>query len=340
MELNVNILLTGGAGYIGSHTCILLIEAGYQVIIFDNFSNASKKSIQRMESIVNQKIPYIEGDICSKDDLKKVFDAYVIDSVIHFAGLKAVSESISNPRKYYANNVNGTLTLCEVMESYGCRSIIFSSSATVYGNPNSVPIKEDFPLHATNPYGRTKLMIEEILRDIYEAESGWHIVLLRYFNPVGAHESGQIGEDPKGIPNNLMPYIAQTALGKREKLYIFGGDYDTPDGTGVRDYIHVDDLARGHLLAMQKIDTFTQVETINLGAGKGYSVLDVVKAYEEVTGKYIPYSIVERRSGDIASCFADPSYAKRVLNWEAKKNLNQMCLDSWRWQVNNPMGYQ
>jgi len=340
MELNVNILLTGGAGYIGSHTCVLLIEAGYQVVIFDNFSNSSKKSILRIENIVNQKIPYIEGDVCSKDDLEKVFDTYTINSVIHFAGLKAVGESVLNPKKYYANNLNGTLTLCEVMESYGCKSIIFSSSATVYGNPKSVPINETFPVHPTNPYGRSKLMIEEILRDIYEADNNWKIVILRYFNPVGAHISGQIGEDPKGIPNNLMPFIAQTALGKREKLYVFGIDYDTHDGTGVRDYIHVTDLARGHIFALQKMHKFTKVETINLGTGKGYSVLDVVHAYERASGNNIPYEIVERRSGDIAKCFADPSYAKEILNWEAKEDLDQMCIDSWNWQVNNPMGYQ
>ena len=335
----MKILVTGGAGYIGSHTCVLLLEAGYEVVIFDNFCNASLGSIKRVEQIVGKNIPYIKGDIRSKRDLVKVFDTHKIDAVIHFAGLKAVGESVEKPLEYYDNNVNGTLMLCEVMKSYGCKSIIFSSSATVYGEPKTTPIKENFPLGATNPYGRSKLMIEDILQDLYRSDESWRVVILRYFNPVGAHISGTIGEDPNGIPNNLMPFIAQTALRKREKLSIFGDDYDTPDGTGVRDYIHVVDLAQGHVNALERLRDFTEVMHINLGTGKGYSVLEVVEAFKKATGKAVPYSIEPRRLGDIAICFADPSYAKKVLGWEATKSLVQMCEDSWRWQVQNPMGY-
>ncbi len=335
----MNILVTGGAGYIGSHTVILLIEAGYTVVIFDNFSNASKVSIQRVEQIVGQPIDLIEGDIRNADDLQKVFDSYQIDAVIHFAGLKAVGESVEKPLKYYDNNVNGTLVLCEVMAKNGCKSIIFSSSATVYGNPHTTPIKEDFPLFATNPYGRSKLFIEEILKDLYISDSEWKVVLLRYFNPVGAHPSGSIGEDPSGTPNNLMPFITQTAVGKREYLSIFGDDYDTHDGTGVRDYIHVMDLAEGHVKALNKISSFTEVMSINLGTGNGYSVLDMVKAFEKASSKEVPYQIGPRRAGDIAKCFADPSLAKEILGWEAKRGLTQMCEDSWRWQKQNPEGY-
>ncbi len=333
------ILVTGGAGYIGSHTVVLLVEAGYDVVIFDNFSNSSKESIKRVEKLVNKKIELIEGDIRSKDDLQKVFDAHKIDSVIHFAGLKAVGESVEQPLRYYDNNVYGTVTLCEVMAKNGCKKIIFSSSATVYGDPETTPILENFPTSATNPYGRTKLMVEEILRDLYISDSSWQIVLLRYFNPVGSHSSGTIGEDPNGIPNNLMPFIAQVAVGKREFLSVFGDDYDTHDGTGVRDYIHVVDLADAHLKAVNKIDDFSEVMTINLGTGEGYSVLDMVKAFEEASGKSIPYKIAPRRAGDIATCFADPSYAKEILGWEAKKGVKQMCEDSWRWQSSNPSGY-
>ena len=341
----MKILVTGGAGYIGSHTCVLLIDAGHEVVIFDNFSNASKESIVRVEKIVGQSITYIEGDIRSKEDLEATFDAHKFDAVIHFAGLKAVGESVEKPLKYYDNNIHGTLVLCEVMKTYGCKSIVFSSSATVYGDPHTTPIDESFPLSATNPYGRSKLFIEEILRDLYVSddasvvEDRWKVVLLRYFNPVGAHASGTIGEDPNGKPNNLMPFIAQTAVGKREHLSVFGGDYDTHDGTGVRDYIHVVDLAAGHVKAIEKLKNFKKVMTINLGTGQGYSVLDVVKAFENASGKKVPYKIAPRRAGDIAKCYADPKYAKEVLEWDAKKSLEQMCEDSWRWQSNNPEGY-
>ena len=336
----MNILVTGGAGYIGSHTAILLIEAGYDIIIFDNFSNASRESIRRVEKIVGKPIQIIEGDIRSSDDLDKAFSENNIDAVIHFAGLKAVGESVEKPLKYYDNNINGTLVLCAVMAKHGCKSIVFSSSATVYGDPHTTPIQEDFPLSATNPYGRSKLFIEEILRDLYISDNSWKIVLLRYFNPVGAHESGTIGEDPNGIPNNLMPYIAQTAVGKLSCLGVFGDDYDTHDGTGVRDYIHVMDLADGHVKAIDKINSFTEVMTINLGTGNGYSVLDMVKAFEKASSKEVPYCIAPRRSGDIAKCYADPSYAKKILGWEAKKGINEMCKDSWRWQSGNPDGYK
>jgi UDP-glucose 4-epimerase len=333
------VLVTGGAGYIGSHTSLLLIEAGYDIVVFDNFCNSSMESLKRVEKLAHKKIPFVEGDIRNKSDLQKVFDNYTIDSVIHFAGLKAVGESVEKPLEYYDNNINGTLVLCEVMKENNCKSIVFSSSATVYGDPHTTPIKEDFPLSATNPYGRTKLFIEEILRDLYTSDNTWHIVLLRYFNPVGAHISGTIGEDPNGIPNNLMPFIAQTAVGKREKLSVFGGDYETHDGTGVRDYIHVVDLADGHVKAIKKISSFNTVMTINLGTGNGYSVLDMVKAFEKASGKKVPYVIAPRRAGDIAKCYADPSYAKEVLDWSATKNVQEMCEDSWRWQSQNPNGY-
>ncbi len=334
------ILVTGGAGYIGSHTVILLKEMGQDIIIFDNLSNASKEAILRVERIVGESIPFVQGDIRNKDDLSSVFEQYDIDAVIHFAGLKAVGESVSKPLKYYDNNIVGTITLCEVMAKYQCKSIVFSSSATVYGDPETTPIKEDFPTSATNPYGRSKLFIEEILRDIYVSDTSWKIVLLRYFNPVGAHPSGTIGEDPLGLPNNLMPYIAQTAVGKLKTLNIFGDDYDTMDGTGVRDYIHVMDLAMGHVKAIEKIAQFTEVMTINLGTGNGYSVLEMVKNFEKASGKKVPYTIVPRRAGDIATCYADPSYAKEILDWEAKKDVYTMCKDSWRWQSNNPNGYK
>jgi len=335
----LKILVTGGAGYIGSHTCILLIEAGYEVVVFDNFCNSSKESIRRVEKIVNQKIEVVEGDIRNRDDLHKVFNAHKIDAVIHFAGLKAVGESVAQPLKYYDNNVNGTAVLCEVMAEHGCKSIVFSSSATVYGDPHTTPIKENFPLFATNPYGRTKLFIEEMLRDVYVSDESWKIVLLRYFNPVGAHSSGTIGEDPNGIPNNLMPFITQTAVGKRSCLSVFGDDYDTLDGTGVRDYIHVVDLADGHVKALEKMKDLTQVLTVNLGTGNGYSVLDMVKAFEKASGKEVPFCIAPRRSGDIAKCYADPTYAQEVLGWKATRGIDEMCEDSWRWQSMNPNGY-
>jgi UDP-glucose 4-epimerase len=334
------VLVTGGAGYIGSHTCIALIEAGYDIVVFDNFCNSSKESIRRVEKIVNRKIPIVEGDIRSLIDLQKVFDTYEIDSVIHFAGLKAVGESVEQPLKYYDNNVNGTVVLCEVMKNNNCKSIVFSSSATVYGDPHTTPIVENFPLSATNPYGRSKLMVEEILRDLYVSDNEWKVVLLRYFNPVGAHKSGTIGEDPHGIPNNLMPFIAQTAVGKRSCLSVFGDDYDTHDGTGVRDYIHVVDLADGHVKALDKIENFTEVMTINLGTGTGYSVKDMVKAFQKASGKEVSFCIAPRRAGDIAKCYANPEYAKKVLNWEAKKSVDEMCEDSWRWQSQNPNGYE
>ncbi|MDQ7047929.1 MAG: UDP-glucose 4-epimerase GalE [Sulfurovum sp.] len=336
----MSILVTGGAGYIGSHTVILLIEAGYDIVIFDNFCNASKEAIKRVEKIVGHKIATFEGDVRNREDLTKVFKSHNIDAVIHFAGLKAVGESVENPLKYYDNNVNGTAVLCEVMAEYGCKSIVFSSSATVYGDPHTTPIVESFPLFATNPYGRTKLFVEEMLRDLYVSDNDWKIVLLRYFNPVGAHDLGIMGEDPNGIPNNLMPFIAQTAVGKRESLSIFGGDYDTPDGTGIRDYIHVMDLADGHVKALEIIKNLSEVMTINLGTGNGYSVLDMVKAFEKASGKKVPYKIVPRRAGDIAKCFADPSYAKEVLGWEAKRSIDEMCQDTWRWQSRNPDGYK
>jgi len=336
----MSILVTGGAGYIGSHTAILLIERGYDIVIFDNFCNSSRESIRRVESIVKKEISIVEGDIRNRDDLVKVFEQYDIDSVIHFAGLKAVGESVEMPLKYYDYNISGTITLCKVMQEYNCKSIVFSSSATVYGDPHTTPIKEDFPTSATNPYGRSKLFIEEILRDIFISDNEWKIVLLRYFNPVGAHISGTIGEDPQGIPNNLMPFIAQTAVGKREYLNVFGDDYDTADGTGVRDYIHVMDLAQGHVDAIEKIDSFDSVMTINLGTGNGYSVLEMVKAFEDASGKKVPYRVAPRRDGDIATCFADPSYAKEILGWEAKRSIKDMCEDGWRWQSNNPNGYE
>jgi len=333
------ILVTGGAGYIGSHTCVLLMEAGYEVVVFDNFCNSSLESLKRVEKIVGKKVPFVEGDIREADDLEKAFGKYDISAVIHFAGLKAVGESVSEPLSYYDNNIHGTLVLCEVMKKHSCKKIVFSSSATVYGDPHTTPITEDFPLSATNPYGKTKLFVEEILRDVYTSDDNWSIALLRYFNPVGAHNSGTIGEDPNGIPNNLMPFIAQTAVGKREVLSVFGGDYDTPDGTGVRDYIHVVDLAAGHLKALEYLEAHTEVLTVNLGTGNGYSVLDMVKAFEKASGKKVPYTIVPRRTGDIATCFADPAYAKKVLGWEATKSIEAMCEDSWRWQSNNPYGY-
>jgi len=333
------VLVTGGAGYIGSHTCIALHEAGFDFVIFDNLCNSSKEAVKRVEKIIGKNIKFFYGDIRNKEDLQNVFKSYDIDSVIHFAGLKAVGESVELPLKYYDNNVVGTLRLLEVMKENNCKKIVFSSSATVYGDPHTTPIKENFPLSATNPYGRSKLFIEEILRDLFISDNNYKIILLRYFNPVGAHKSGTIGEDPNGIPNNLMPFISQTAVGKREYLSVFGDDYDTNDGTGVRDYIHVVDLAAGHVNALQKISSLDNVLTVNLGTGNGYSVLDMIKAFEKASSKKVPYKIAPRRAGDIASCFADPSYAKQVLGWEAKLGVDDMCEDSWRWQSKNPNGY-
>jgi len=335
------ILVTGGAGYIGSHTALALLEAGYDILIYDNFSNASISSVRRVEQLTGKPIEVVEGDIRDKARLETLFETYPIDSVIHFAGLKAVGESVRKPLEYYDNNINGTLKLLQAMQKAECRKIVFSSSATVYGDPASVPIREDFPTSATNPYGRTKLFIEEILKDLYVSDPEFQIAILRYFNPVGAHESGRIGEDPDGIPNNLMPFITQVAVGKRERLEIFGGDYETRDGTGVRDYIHVMDLADAHLKALEYLNTHPAERplVVNLGTGRGYSVLEMVQAFERASGRPIPYRIVQRRPGDIAECYADPGYAKEVLGWEAKRDIDAMCADSWRWQSNNPDGY-
>ncbi len=335
----MHILVTGGAGYIGSHTCVQLLEAGYDVTVIDNLANSSKESIKRVEEITGKKINFYEKDLLNKEDLRQIFKENKFDAAIHFAGLKAVGESVALPLKYYQTNLISTLNLCETMSEFGVKKLVFSSSATVYGKPKSVPIKEDFPLSCTNPYGRTKLMIEEILRDLAVADSEWDIAILRYFNPVGAHPSGKIGEDPKGIPNNLLPYVAQTAIGKREYVGVFGNDYDTPDGTGVRDYIHVDDLANGHLCALRKISDPVGVVTYNLGTGNGYSVLDMIKAFSKACGHDIPYKIEARRPGDIDSCYADPSFAKAEIGFEATRNLEDMCRDAWRWQSQNPNGY-
>ena len=337
----MSILVTGGAGYIGSHTCVELLSSGYEVVVVDNLCNSSEESLHRVEEITGKKVTFYEADLLDRKSLEMIFEKENIDSVIHFAGLKAVGESVAKPLEYYYNNVTGTLILCDVMRNHGVKNIVFSSSATVYGNPKTVPIKEDFPLSVTNPYGRTKLMLEEILRDLYVADPEWNVILLRYFNPIGAHKSGRIGENPKGIPNNLVPYITQVAVGKLSCLGVFGDDYDTPDGTGVRDYIHVVDLAIGHVRAIEKLKQQNGgVLVYNLGTGIGYSVLDIVKAFEKACGKPIPYEIKERRPGDIPTCYADPSLAKKELSWEAKRGLDEMCEDSWRWQKNNPNGYE
>ncbi|MBL0702861.1 MAG: UDP-glucose 4-epimerase GalE [Sulfurospirillum sp.] len=334
------ILVTGGAGYIGSHTLVELDLAGYDFVVYDNFCNSSKESLRRVSKLINKNILFENGDIRDSEKLQQLFTKYNIEHVIHFAGLKAVGESVETPIKYYDNNVNGTLVLLDCMKKNNCKKIVFSSSATVYGDPSSTPIEEDFPLNPTNPYGKSKLFIEEILRDVFISDPEFKIVLLRYFNPVGAHVSGTIGEDPSGTPNNLMPFIAQTAVGKREFVSVFGDDYNTHDGTGVRDYIHVVDLAQGHLKAIQIINNITEVLTLNLGTGNGYSVLEMIKAFEKASSKNIPYKIERRREGDIASCFADPSYSFEVLKWKATKTLDEMCKDSWRWQSNNPNGYK
>ncbi|MDP3638065.1 MAG: UDP-glucose 4-epimerase GalE [Azonexus sp.] len=333
------ILVTGGAGYIGSHTVVELASAGHELLILDNFSNSSPKVLERIEQISGQRPTVIEGDIRDAALLDKVFAAYPIKSVIHFAGLKAVGESVEQPMRYYDNNVVGSLCLFEAMAKAGVYRLVFSSSATVYGDPHTVPIDESFPLQVTNPYGRSKLIIEDMLRDIGLADANWRVTLLRYFNPVGAHVSGLIGEDPQGIPNNLMPYVAQVAVGRRAELSVFGGDYSTPDGTGVRDYIHVVDLARGHLAALNALDKQTGVVPINLGTGQGYSVLDVVAAFEKASGKNVPYRIVDRRPGDVAACYADPSRASELLGWSAEMNIDMMCTDAWRWQSTNPQGF-
>ena len=336
----MNILLTGGAGYIGSHTCIELISAGHTVVIADNLCNSSKKAVSRVEEITGAKIPFYEIDVCDYDKLSTVFEENRIDSVIHFAGLKAVGESCEIPLRYYRNNIDSTLTLLEVMKKYGCHNFVFSSSATVYGIPKTVPLVETMPTSCTNPYGWTKLMIEQILTDATKADPELSVVLLRYFNPIGAHESGRIGENPNGVPNNLMPYITQVAVGKLKQLGVFGDDYPTHDGTGVRDYIHVVDLAKGHVKAIDYASCHKGTEIVNLGTGVGYSVLDIVKTFIKVNGVDIPYVIKDRRAGDIAECYADPTKALKVLGWKAEKNLEDMCRDSWNWQKKNPKGYE
>ena len=334
------VLVTGGAGYIGSHTCVELLNAGVDVVIVDNFYNCKKSSIDRIKALTNREFKWYECDIRDYDGMDTIFKKEQIDSVIHFAGLKAVGESVEKPLEYFDNNVNGTLILLDVMRKNGCKKIVFSSSATVYGMNNVSPLTEDMQVGGvTNPYGRTKFMIECILQDLYVSDKEWSICLLRYFNPIGAHKSGTMGEDPNGIPNNLMPYITQVAIGKREKLGVFGNDYDTHDGTGVRDYIHVVDLAVGHVKALKKIEEKAGLCIYNLGTGTGYSVLDIVKNFEEATGVKIPYEIKPRRAGDIATCYADASKAKKELGWTAQYGIKEMCADSWRWQSNNPNGY-
>ena len=335
----MNVLVTGGAGYIGTHTSVELLNAGHNVVCVDNLVNSKKEAVNRVEKITGKKVKFYEGDIRDRKILDKIFEENKIDSVINFAGLKAVGESCAKPLEYYENNIEGLLVLMFAMRDHGVKNLVFSSSATVYGKPKSVPIKEDFPLSTSNPYGSTKLFIEYMLKDVYKADPSFNIAILRYFNPVGAHESGLIGEDPKGIPNNLCPYITQVAVGKRKELGVFGNDYNTHDGTGVRDYIHVVDLAKGHVLAVNKLAKNPGLIIVNLGTGHGYSVLDMVKAFEKVTGKPIPYKIMPRRPGDIDECYADPSYAEELLGFKAEKTLEDMCRDAMRWQTMNPNGY-
>lgn len=333
------VLVTGGAGYIGSHTCVELLEAGHEIVVVDNLHNSSIAALERVRDITGRDFAFHRLDLTDRAGLERIFAQSGIEAVIHFAGLKAVAESVAMPLSYYYNNIVGTVILCDVMQQFDVRRLVFSSSATVYGVPKQVPVTEDAPLHAINPYGRTKLMIEEILRDLYESDRRWSIALLRYFNPIGAHSSGRIGEDPSGIPNNLMPYLTQVAAGRRDKLHVFGGDYPTRDGTGVRDYVHVVDLARGHLSALGKVTASTGIDAYNLGTGTGYSVLEVISAFERATGVTIPYRIVDRRPGDAAIVYADPSKARRELGWEAVYGLEQMCEDAWRWQRSHPDGY-
>ncbi len=335
----MKILVTGGAGYIGSHTCVELLLNSFEVVVVDNLSNSSLISLERVREITGKSLDFYQVDLLDKPGLDEVFKEHAIDAVIHFAGLKAVGESVEMPLEYYTNNLTGTLNLLGVMRKYKARHLVFSSSATVYGDPASLPITESFPLSATNPYGRTKLMIEEMLQDVHGADSSWNIALLRYFNPVGAHQSGRIGEDPRGIPNNLVPYIAQVAVGRRPFLNVFGNDYDTPDGTGVRDFIHVSDLAAGHIKALEKLFSCPGLVIYNLGTGKGSSVLELVKGFEIACEREIPFRVVPRRSGDIAACYADPSLAEKELGWKAVKTVADMCRDTWRWQKNNPNGY-
>ena len=338
----MKILVTGGAGYIGSHTCIELLGSGYTPVVYDNLSNSSTVALDRVAQITGQSVTFVEGDIRDIEKLKQTIKEHDIGAVIHFAGLKAVGESVSKPIKYYDNNVSGSVTLFEAMAECNVKKIIFSSSATVYGDPASVPILEDFPISATNPYGQSKLMVEEILRDVYTSDNDWNVSLLRYFNPVGAHESGLIGEDPSDIPNNLMPFVSGVAVGRYEKLSVFGNDYPTVDGTGVRDYIHVVDLAKGHVKALQAFDN-SEVDnlfTVNLGTGKGFSVLEMVNAFAAASSKEVAYQVVDRRPGDIACCYADTALAKKLLGWTAEKDIKAMCEDTWRWQSNNPNGYR
>ena len=340
------VLVTGGAGFIGSHTCVELINAGYEVVIVDNLYNSCREAVNRIEKITGKNVKFYNVDLLDKQALENVFKSESIDSVIHFAGYKAVGESVRKPLEYYHNNITGTLILCDVMRNHGCKSIVFSSSATVYGDPAFVPITEDCPTGGvTNPYGRTKFMIEQILSDVSVSDNEWNVILLRYFNPIGGHESGLLGENPKGIPNNLLPYVTQVAVGKLEKVGVFGNDYDTKDGTGVRDYIHVVDLAKGHVCALKKIDemkneTDNKVKIYNLGTGNGYSVLEVIKSVSKAVGRDIPYEIKDRRPGDIATCYADPAKAKAELHWEATKDIDEMCADAWRFQKQNPDGIQ
>lgn len=336
----MSILVTGGAGYIGSHTCIELLNAGYEVVVLDNLYNSSEKALERVEQITGKKVTFYKADILDKEAMNEIFDKEDIDSVIHFAGLKAVGESVAKPLEYYHNNMTGTFNLCDVMRNHGVKKIIFSSSATVYGDPAFIPITEECPKgQITNPYGQTKGMLEQVLTDLHISDPEWNVVLLRYFNPIGAHKSGLIGEDPKGIPNNLLPYVAQVAIGKLECLGVFGDDYDTPDGTGVRDYIHVVDLAKGHVKAIRKLADKEGVSVYNLGTGNGYSVLQVKDAFERACGHAIKYQIKPRRAGDIATCYCDPSKAKAELGWEAENGIDEMCADSWNWQQKNPNGY-
>ncbi len=336
----MSILVAGGAGYIGSHTCVELLEAGYDVVVVDNLYNANPEALKRVEKITGKTVTFYEADVLDKEALNKVFDAHQIEAVIHFAGYKAVGESVQKPIEYYHNNMTGTLILCDVMRAHGVKNIVFSSSATVYGDPAQIPITENCPKgQPTNPYGWTKSMLEQVLTDIHTSDPEWNVILLRYFNPIGAHKSGLIGEDPKGIPNNLLPYVAQVAVGKRPCLGVFGNDYNTPDGTGVRDYIHVVDLAAGHVKAIEKLRQNPGVEVYNLGTGNGYSVLQVVAAFEKACGHEIPYEIKPRREGDIATCYCDPQKAKEDLGWTAKYGIDEMCADAWRWQSTNPDGY-
>ena len=338
--MSQTILITGGAGYIGTHTLVEFLRAGYNLVVIDNLSNSKQEALRRVEQISGKSVTFCLVDVRDREGLQRLFREHKISAVIHFAGLKAVGESVEKPLEYYDNNVTGSLVLLEVMAQAGVKTLVFSSSATVYGDPQSVPIRENFPLSATNPYGRSKLMIEEMLRDLYRSDSGWRIALLRYFNPVGAHPSGLIGEDPNGVPNNLMPIVARVAIGTLPSVAIYGNDYPTRDGTGVRDYIHVVDLALGHLKALDALWQRGGLMTVNLGTGKGYSVLDVVRAFETASGRPVAYKFTQRRAGDIAECFADPSLAAELIGWRAMRGIDEMCADAWRWQINNPHGYE